>query len=197
MGGFVKSRVAALEQKIQQERDQNPVAALMADYDNIIRPAYVRRYGDIANIAPHIFVNEGDPHFNGDGGVGMVLMTLGVAREPVRSLRLFALAHETGHGVVCLESMRLTGSVINTLSDADTRWHEFMADLIGMRVLKDYLPVVAAEVMSNLGLLSARLGPAFGQHPSGLERTALIRKLYFGRSFGQLFAAVATKVLPA
>lgn len=185
--------VQQLIRKFEQGASQNNAANLKAEYTRLIRPAYVRRYGG-ANIPAELFIDEGDSSFNGAGSPGLVLVSMGVANYAMACIRTFAVAHETGHAVACIEFQRVGVTPFQPIG-ADAKRHEHMADLIAMRLLKEFLPGVAAEIMGKLGLLSQVLGPGGFMHPSGQARTELIRKLYFGQPFGQLFVALARRAI--
>lgn len=186
--------VSGLINRFEQKIANNSVESLRAEYARVIRPAYVRRYGG-ASLPRELFVDESDLSLNGGGGPGIVLVSLGVAKEPIACLRTFAVAHETGHAVAFIELQRVGVLPFQPIGD-DAKRHEHMADLIAMRVLKEYLPTVASAIAGNLGQLSKALGAGGPMHPSGLARTEMIRKLYCGYPFGPLFAALATRAIP-
>lgn len=183
--------VQELIKGFEQKTGQNNAETLKAEYTRLIRPAYVRRYGG-ANLPAELMVDESDPSFDGAGSPGLVLVSMGVANERVACLRTFAVAHETGHAVACIEFQRV-GVIPFQPIGADAKRHEHMADLIAMRVLKEFQPAIAADIIGNLGLLSQALGNGGPMHPSGRERTELIRRLYHGQPFGRLFAALANR----
>lgn len=185
--------VQQLIRRFEQGAGQNNAANLKAEYTRLIRPAYVRRYGG-GNIPAELFIDEGDKSFNGAGSPGLVLVSMGVANYATACIRTFAVAHETGHAVACIEFGRVGVTPFHPIG-ADAKRHEHMADLIAMRVLKEFQPAIAAEIMGRLGLLAQALGPGGLMHPSGQARTDLIRKLYFGQPFGQLFAALANRTM--
>ena len=184
--------VRQLIQQFEQSIGQNNAATVKAEYTALIRPAYVHRYGG-SNLPAELFVND-DTLFDGMGGPGLVIVSMGVANYPVACLRTFAVAHETGHTVACIEFLRVGVVAFQPIS-ADAKRHEHMADLIAMRVLKEYAPGTAAEIFRNLPLLAQALGHGGPMHPSGEARADLIRRLYLGEPFGSLFAALANRVI--
>jgi hypothetical protein len=186
--GQVQDLVRQREGAIGQEK----AAGLAGEYTGTIRPAFVKRYG--AGAVPiQIDIDMADARFNGNGGFGFVQVTGGVARHPDAAVRLFAVAHETGHGVVFREMLRLGVAPWAPFTDGEARLHEHMADLVAMRVLRENQPAVANAIVGSLGHIADALGPAFGDHPSGDARAALIRRLVHGEPFDNLFGALARK----
>jgi hypothetical protein len=161
---------------------------VLQEWQYRIRNAYRRAY-PTGEIPDDLVIMEGH-YFDGAGGPGFVGVDQAVAAETVSSIRLFALAHETGHCVVCVECVRLGIIVPNTNTGANKKKHEMMADLVAMRVLGERLPSTQASIKANYPAIADRLGAGGVEHPSGMERTRIMKKYTDGAEFEKLFRGI-------
>ena len=171
------------------------VTFLKLHFKAVILPAYRKQYPATANLPNELTIYDGDTSINGDGGVNYVAVTEGVAKEKSQAMRLFALAHETGHSVT-MDEFQSHGKTAYYPMGPDAKLWEYIADIIGMRMLKAQLPGQAAAIMGELGYLASWLGPGDPMHPDGTKRAELLEKCYRSDSFDTLFNALANKQIP-
>jgi hypothetical protein len=157
-----------------------------------ILPAYRRTYpaGDFPEgltVVPGQF-------FDGFGAPGLVAIDEAVVAEVDSGVRLFALAHETGHCVVYLECQNRNLQTPNTDTGANKKKHEMLADLIAMRVLGEKLPSTQSRVVASYGALAQKLGAGDAEHPSGADRVRVMKTYTDGADFDTLFQAIVAGV---
>jgi hypothetical protein len=202
--------VTNLVGKFQGYIGEGNLRSFQNEYTQRIRPAYARRYAN-AFLPLGVVVYDPrpqDPQIDGDGGPGGILpnrkverasirVTRAVANEARAHLRMFAVAHESGHAVVPLECLR--SNVVQPLPLGEgAKLNEHLADLVAMRVLKEALPKVADAIFVRRRELADWLGSGDSEHPSGLARADLIARSYVGGPavFCSLFTAVANSAQP-
>jgi hypothetical protein len=170
-------------------------AFLKLHFTGVILPAYKKQYPATSNLPAELTIYEGDNSINGDGAQNYVAVTEGVAKEKSYAMRVFALAHETGHSVT-MDEFQSHGKTAYYPMGADAKLWEYIADIIGMRMLKAQLPAQADAVMGEIGYLASWLGPGDNMHPDGNKRAELLQKCYRSNSFDTLFNALAIKQIP-
>ncbi len=171
------------------------VTFLKLHFTAVILPAYKKQYPLTSNLPNELTIYEGDMSINGDGAMNYVAVTEGVAKEKSAAMRLFALAHETGHSVTT-DEFQSHGKAAYYPMGPDAKLWEYIADIIGMRMLKAQLPTQAAAIASELGYLAGWLGAGDLMHPDGSKRAELLGKCYRSDSFDTLFNALANKQIP-
>lgn len=172
--------VTELYDELRVELGRHRVAVLKAEFSQRIRPAYIQAGYNVNGDVPGVLaVDEQDLGIEGFGSPGYVQVSMGIVNEPMRCLRIFAVAHESGHGVAYLACQNAGVVIPQTIGDGPKR-HEHLADLIGMRVLMEYLREEAAGIYKNLNSLRTWLGNGDFQHPSGDRRTRLLSRLHKG-----------------
>ncbi|WP_182852357.1 hypothetical protein [Metapseudomonas otitidis] len=134
-------------------------------------PAFKNEYPAMGNT--DFYIDETNQDIDGAGSPGLVMVTQGACQQ-ADYLVLFAIAHETAHGVVALEHAR-QGTHCPEAMDAGRKKHEAWADLIATKVLLCQLPDLWASVAANIDLIPNILGPATPSHPSGARRVELIK----------------------
>ena len=168
---------------------------LRLHFKSVILPAYTKQYPSTSNLPPELTIYEGDMSINGDGAMNYVAVTEGVAKETSYAMRMFALAHETGHSVT-MDEFQAHGKAAYYPMGPDAKLWEYIADIIGMRMLKAQLPSQASAIMAELGYLATWLGAGDAMHPDGSKRAELLGKCYRSDSFDTLFNSLANKQVP-
>lgn len=160
-----------------------------------ILPAFRRVYPD-GDFPAELMVVPGR-FFDGFGSPGLVAVDEAVVAEVSSAVRLFALAHETGHCVAYLQCEKFGLTTPNTENGPNKKKHEMMADLIAMRVLQDKLPSTADVIRANYNLIAQKLGAGDSEHPSGHERVKVMKKFTEkGAELDVLFNIVVAGLMP-
>ena len=152
------------------------------EYKNEIVPMFRRKYRRSAgNFASELLV-EDETYYDGGAGPQYIFITTPVARW-TRSLRFFAIAHELSHVVTTEQVAKfgLTGVIPGNMKE-NLHKGEYLADLIACQMLCDYKPGIADSVKSGLQILRTALGNENFSHPSGTNRTDLMREFFEARS---------------
>jgi hypothetical protein len=151
---------------------------LKKDYKTEVLPLYRKRYAQ-SELPEGIEVWEGGQV---DGGAydKNVFVYEGVYKLP-RALRLWALAHETGH-VVTLNEGAKCGLGAAVPEPGSYKKSEYLADLIATHVISEYNPGLAESIKGMLAKLATELGAADEMHPSGDDRVAMMEAYLKGRS---------------
>lgn len=145
-------------------------------FETRILPAFQIEYQAMEN--PAFFIDEDSQDIDGSGSPGLVGVTAGACNQD-DFLVIFALAHETAHGVVYLE-YRDQGRHCPNAAGYGRKKHEACADLIATRVLISQAPDLWAQVNANLDRMPSILGIATDSHPSGTRRVQMIKSFVAG-----------------
>lgn len=143
---------------------------MQQDYKNEILPLFRRRY-TATDLPTGLEVWEGGQV---DGGAfdKTVFVYEGVYSLS-RPLRLWALAHETGHVVTVNEANKIgCGAAIP--APGEYKKSEYLADLIATHIIFEGNPSLGESVKGLLTTLATELGGADSMHPSGADRTGVI-----------------------
>ena len=142
-------------------------------FTNDVLPAYRRQYPNM-NDPGQLVVDNTINEIDGGGGPGVVYVSGGVCAGPIY-LKIFAITHETGHGVANIECT-MQGINCPQPINNDAKKHEAWADLIATRILLNFMHRHRNSVFSYMNNIVHALGAGGTMHPSGRRRVEIMNE---------------------
>jgi len=151
-------------------------AMLKNEFKTIILPMYKKLYPK-SPLPTELEVWEGD-QLDGGAVEGMVYVYSGVGKQ-LRAIRLYALAHESGH-VATVEQGKGLGLGNHIPAPEEYKKSEHLADLIAMHTIRRCDPLLAKTIQGYFTTIKDLLGAADDMHPSGEKRVGLMSEYMMG-----------------